>query len=129
MEPRSVKNSVTIGGSSTGPIIQSGGSVRITGGIGVNGQPDTRAELAAAIDEVRRMFAEYSGQVPRRAMTDLSLGQIAAEVREPGPDSASVVGALWGDLAPELAGLAESMTGLAGLKPRLAAITEGLKRL
>lgn len=129
MEPRSVKNSVTIGGSSTGPIIQSGGSVRITGGIEVNGRPDARAELAAAVDEVRRMLAEHSGQVPRRASTDLSLGKIAAEVRDPGQDSASVVGELWDELGPELTGLAESMTGLAGLKPRLAAITEGLKRL
>lgn len=124
MEPRSVTNSVKIGGSATGPIIQSGGAVRVTGGISVNATG--KEDLLTAVESLRALLKEHGDQVPMRAVTDTVLGQIAAEVREPGPNTPSVVGELWGELGPRLAELSDS---LAGLKPRLATISEGVGRL
>ncbi|MGX7827805.1 hypothetical protein ACTG9Q_22220 [Actinokineospora sp. 24-640] len=120
-------NRVDIGGSMTGPLIQSGGSVRVND---INVSPATpRARLAAEIAEVRALLKAHAALVPRHAMTDVCLGQIAAQVREPAEPAASAVGPLWREIQPELSTLAESVAGLAELGPRLAAISSGIRAL
>ncbi|MGW5051827.1 hypothetical protein [Actinokineospora sp. NPDC004072] len=127
--PRSVHNQMTVGGSMTGPVIQSGGSVNVTGGIRVRAAADPLATLADRVDQVRDVLRAHADQVPRRAMTDLGLSQIATQARNPSPDTPGIVGELWRDLLPGLTELSDTIGGLSALKPQLTAITKDIDAL
>lgn len=120
-------NRVDIGGSMSGALIQSGGSVWVHDINAAAVAP--RAHLATEIAEVRALLKAHSALVPRHAMTDVCLGQIAAQVREPAKETKAAVGQLWREIQPELSTLAGSVAELAELGPRLAAITSGIRAL
>ncbi|UVS80292.1 hypothetical protein [Actinokineospora sp. UTMC 2448] len=127
--PRWVHNELTVDGQVVGAVIQSGGPTTITGNITAHAAADPMTRLADHVDRVREVLRAHAEKVPRRAMTDLGLSQIATQARSKKGDSAGVVAELWRDLQPELSALATSVGELAALKPHLKAITDSVDAL
>lgn len=121
----STHNEMHVTGSVVGPVIMA----RTVGNVKSTVNNTAPVDLAARIDEVVRLVTAHADRVPRPAVTKACLEQIAEGVRHPKPDTPSVVGSLWRDLAPELDRLADTIGEFSALKQHLPVITRGVEAL
>ncbi|MFC7616120.1 hypothetical protein ACFQV2_24270 [Actinokineospora soli] len=97
----STHNEMHVTGSVVGPVIMA----RTVGKVNskITHTATAPVDLADRIDEVTRLVTVHANRVPRQAMTKACLEQIAEGVRHPTPETPSLVGSLWRDLAPNSA--------------------------